>query len=513
MIRIEKMTKTYGDRVLLKDISYHFPQGEKIALIGANGQGKTTLLNLMIHPEEADTGQVIQPKDMRLGYLPQSPNPTPRDTLLQECMAGHEQLMKTQERLDACLLEMGQNYNEKIHETYESLMYDFEQLQGYEWEGQSKKILLGLGFTEENFQDSPKSFSGGWRMRLELARVLIKKPDFMILDEPTNHLDLPTIEWLESYLQDYKGTLLFVSHDKAFLNALATRILYLNLGTLTPYAGNFDDFLEQKDQDAETIAATAKKIEKQKAHMQKFVDRFGAKATKAAQAASRKKMIERLNSVLHDLPQESMGKRIRMPDLDVPATGRDVVKTSHLVYGYDKAHPLNKGLNLLIQKQEKVAIVGANGKGKSTLLKTIVGLLDPLSGAITLGHNVSWGFFAQDAADQMDKNATVLEVIQQENLGETEQTLRRLLGAFLFSGQDAFKKVSVLSGGERTRLALATLMAKKRNLILLDEPTNHLDMTTSSLLAEIIAEYKGAVILVSHDRDFLMSSVQRVVEI
>lgn len=513
MIRIENLRKAFGERILLKDITYHFPAKQRIALIGANGQGKTTFLKFLLNPQEADSGKVIKPNGLRIGYLPQVPNPFPAPTLLAECMAGHEILSKIHGELEACLKAMGETYQETDHERYESLLATYNAAQGYEWEGMAEKVLLGLGFSAQQLHLSPASLSGGWRMRLELARVLVGQPDFMILDEPTNHLDLPTIEWLEDYLLDYEGTLLFVSHDKAFLNNLSTIVLYLNQGVILSHTGNFDDFMEQREQTAKTTAATVKRLKDQKTHMQRFVDRFGAKASKASQAESRRKMIERLTTMISGLPQEEQRGGLHIPTLTVSPSGKDVLRVHDLVVGYNKEHPLNRSLSLNIQRGEKIAIIGANGIGKSTFLKTIANLIPPLKGSLIPGHKVEIGFFTQDAAETLNKGHTILTTLQEANPRLSEQVIRSLLGAFLFPGKDVLKVVSVLSGGEKTRLALACLLAQQKNFLLLDEPTNHLDIVSTHALAEMMRTYPGTILFVSHDREFLYQAANRVVEI
>lgn len=510
MIRVENLVKFYGDRPILKGISYHFPQGKKIALIGANGQGKTTFLNILLGLEEADQGQIIYPKQMRLGFLAQSANENPKETLLLECMSGHGLLYDAQKQMDLLLHQMAEAYEEKDYQLYEKTLKIFEENQGYEWEGNAEKILLGLGFKEEQLSHHPSTLSGGWRMRLELAKVLLSKPDFMILDEPTNHLDLPTIEWLESYLQNYPGTLLFVSHDRVFLNNLANVTLRLQQGTLTAYPGNLDDFLEQANQTAQVQEAARKKLLQRQAHMQSFVDRFRAKASKAAQAGSRMKMIEKINESLSYIPEEEKVSSLHIPKLSIPTSGKEVLRLEKLTIGYDK--PLLKDINLILQRGQRVALVGANGIGKSTLFKTIAGAIPSLNGTVTLGHQVTVGFYTQDAAEKIRKRQTVWETMREANPELPEQTARAMLGAFLFRGQEVTKLVTVLSGGERSRLALCCLLSQQPNFLLLDEPTNHLDLTSSQIIGELLLQYTGTVLFISHDRDFVDHVATRLVE-
>lgn len=511
MIRIENICKSYGDRVLLNALNYHFPQKERIALVGANGQGKTTLLNIISGLEYADDGRVISPTDMRMAFLPQSPSATPQSTILQECLSGHQQLFQLKTRMDEILARMAENYCEKEFDEYDKLLKAYENGEGYQLEGIAEKVLLGLGFTKEQLEAHPTSLSGGWRMRLELAKVLVAKPDFLILDEPTNHLDLPSIEWLEGYLASFPGTLLLVSHDKEFLNNLATITVYLNGGKIQAFAGNFDDFLEQREQTKATQEATVRKIKTQQAHMQSFVDRFKAKASKARQAQSRMKMIAKLDSVLSGISIESEAPTIHIPKLSYPSSGKDVVELKDFSVGYDR--PLISKVNMIIRRGQKMAIVGANGIGKSTFLKTISGKIPFLEGECYLGHNVRMGVYTQDAADTMDKKLTVYETLRQANPELTEQITRAMLGAFLFRGNDLAKPVGVLSGGERSRLALCCLLSQLPNFLLLDEPTNHLDMASIEILAEMLDHYPGTVLFVSHDRHFVEEVASTVVEV
>lgn len=512
MIRLENLSKSFANKIILNHVHYHFPQGERIALVGANGAGKTTLLNIITGLDESDSGLVIKPREMRLAFLPQAFTANPEATLRSECMAGHQDLYQLHRHMAEILHRMETNScHEEDYHTYENLLVLFENRGGYQLEGLAEKVLLGLGFKAEQLEHHPTVLSGGWRMRLELAKVLIAKPDFLILDEPTNHLDLPTIEWLETYLQDYKGTLLFVSHDRAFLNRLATITVYLNQGQMQTFTGNFDDFLEQRQQIKKTQDATLKKVTKQKEHMQRFVDRFRAKPTKAGQVGSRLKMIERLQNVMEGMPLEASHPKIHFPKLPFPQSGKDVLILKGLTVGYTQ--PLLRNLTTSIQRGQRLAIVGANGVGKSTLLKTIAGVISPLSGETLPGHNVQIGFYTQEAADQMDKKLSVFDTLSHAQSALSEQMCRAILGALLFKGNDLIKPVSVLSGGERARLALACLLAQLPNFLLLDEPTNHLDMMSLEVLAEMLCHYTGTVIFVSHDRYLIEQVATSVLEV
>lgn len=501
MLRIQNISKAYGDKVLFKEISYHFPEGEKVALVGANGQGKTTLLNIMTGRDYADSGEISKPKEAMVAYLPQSPNPTPASSLLVECLSGHETAYKLKQEMDRLLQNMEQNYQESDLEKYTAALTQFENLGGYELEGRAEQILLGLGFKREQLDVSPLTLSGGWRMRVELAKILLSAPDFMILDEPTNHLDLPSIEWLEEFLQAYKGTIVFVSHDQEFLNNVATITLYLNKGILKAFAGNFNAFLKQKESQEQTALAAAKKIELQKAHMQSFVDRFKAKATKAKQAQSRMKMIERLDEVLSGITIDQSVQRIHFPRIEIPNSPKDVLGCEEMIIGYQS--PLSKKIKLKFNKGEKIAIIGRNGIGKSTFLKTICDEISPLSGSYKLGEGIKIGYYAQESAELLDPNLSVLETIRKYAPALSEQDHRGILGCFMFKGQDPLKRVKVLSGGEKSRLVMAGLIAQKPNLLIFDEPTNHLDMLSCEILAKMLDEYKGTCCVVSHNRHFI----------
>jgi ATP-binding cassette subfamily F protein 3 len=501
MILIQNLTKKFGHRFILNNVSYHFPEGERIALVGANGAGKSTLLNIICNLDEAESGQIIKPKKMVFGYLPQEPNPHPKETILAECMTGSTILCDLEKRRDMALELMGRDYTDENYYVYEKLEADFQEQGGYGLAADAKGLLIGLGFNQEHFTRSPLELSGGWRMRLELAKVLINKPDFLILDEPTNHLDLPSLIWLEQFLQTFKGTLLFVSHDRDLLNRLATVTLHLHNQKIVPYKGNFDAFLEQYEQRQMLNANEVKNIQSRYADIEKFVDRFRAKPTKAAQVRSRLKMLSRLRSLEESVQIDQDPSEVSIQLSNGNPSGKHVLNMQEVAIGYTT--PLAKKLSLKVERGQKIAIIGANGIGKSTLLKSITGQINFLTGYGEIGHNVRIGYHAQEQLDYLDESKSALENVTATNPEISDQRARSLLGGFLFRGDDVFKKLSILSGGEKNRVGLCCLIVQNANFLVLDEPTNHLDMSSANILANALADFEGTVLFVSHNRGFI----------
>jgi ATP-binding cassette subfamily F protein 3 len=501
MIYIQNLVKRLGGKAVLDDVSYHFPEGEHIALVGDNGAGKSTLLNILCKLDEADEGTIIRPKGLVLGYLPQEPSEHPKETVFTECLEGAIRVKAVEKERDRYLTEMGEAYTDELYEMYEKAEAEFQALHGYELESDAKKYLVGLGFSTEQFDQSPLELSGGWRMRLELAKILVNNPNFLILDEPTNHLDLPSLIWLEKYLQGFSGTVLFVSHDRALLNRLATITLHLGYGNLTAFVGNYDRFVVQRELQDTQAEAQVKGLQQKQAAHQQFIDRFGAKASKATQAQSRQKMLDRLKEEESAIKLPK-AQRIISANLKIASpSGKDVLKLVKGVVGYTS--PIARNLNLFIQRGQRIAIIGANGIGKSTLVKTLAGSLPLLAGELTCGHNVMLGYHAQNHLDSLNGNGTALENVCQANPRMTEQEARGLLGQFLIQKDEVFKQVRVLSGGEKNRVSLCCLLGRQANFLILDEPTNHLDMASADILAKTLAEFKGTILFVSHDRAFI----------
>ncbi|MEZ4743700.1 MAG: ABC-F family ATP-binding cassette domain-containing protein [Bdellovibrionota bacterium] len=500
MIRLENLSKSFGSKLLFENVYYHFPICERIALVGTNGAGKSTLLNIISSLDHADSGVVLAPKQTTIAYLPQEPNPNPRKTVLLECQSGREDLLELKTQMDIILHA---NSDEKMNDlhTYETLETTYRNKGGYTLEARACRILNGLKFTTADFEKSPLELSGGWRMRLELAKLFLKEADFLILDEPTNHLDLPSLVWVEKFLTRYKGTLLFVSHDRELLNRLPTLVLHLSSAGLKDYKGNYDAFLRQKEAILNQEKASLEQIKKKKDQLESFVTRFGAKATKAKQAQSKMKQIDRLaqEEKSFEIHEDESAITIKLPE---PKRSPKIplVFTKGSI-GYSS--PLAQGIELQVERGNKIAIIGANGIGKSTLVKTLAGKISALSGEIKIPEQVLISYFSQDQLDTIDEKKSVIDnlLAVSADLGQGEA--RSILGAFLFQNDDVFKQVKVLSGGEKGRLGLARVLVQNANLLLLDEPTNHLDMNSVEALIRAIKHYTGTVVFVSHDRSFI----------
>lgn len=510
MIRLENLSKSFGLKSILDHESFHFSPGVRYALVGSNGAGKTTLLRIISGEDHADSGEVLIPGQCRLGYLPQEPNPSPRTTVLQECLTGAAQLESLQSAMENSLQELQTHHGDTALKKYEEAESRYRLAGGYALEARGQEILMGLGFSEEMVAGSPLSLSGGWRMRLELAKIFINLPDFLILDEPTNHLDLPSLAWVECFLMNYRGTLLFVSHDRALLNRLAQWTLHLHGGHLEAYAGGFDDFLEQRSQREEQARAQKEQLDRKIRDMEKFVERFGAKASKATQAQSRVKMIQRLRSLEQDINIDAPEDAIHFTLPEPPKCSRIPLEVNNLTIGYQR--PLTRDMSFRMERGQKIAVIGANGIGKTTLLRTLCGLIPPIAGSFAWAPDAVWAYFTQDQLESLDGLQSALQnVVNQSPLSEGDA--RKLLGAFLFQGDDVHKPVGVLSGGEKSRVALAQFLTRGANILVLDEPTNHLDMASVEVLTDALADFKGTILYVSHDRSFIQSTATHILAV
>jgi ATP-binding cassette subfamily F protein 3 len=486
MLTIADVSKSYGTRTLFADVSLFIARSDRYGLVGPNGAGKTTLFNLILGEETADDGTIEWERGADFGFLPQESAPVGDETIMQVVTSGKKLVPETDDD------------------------YDID----WTLEPRAKKILAGLGFREGDSDKLAKSFSGGWVMRAHLARLLVAEPALLLLDEPTNHLDLEALLWFQDYLTRYPGGLLVISHDRAFLNALCTGILELRGGTLNRYTGNYDDYMLEKEARKEQQAAAFKNQQREIAHLQKFVDRFGAKASMASRAKSKEKQIERLEAVAVDEPQDDL-KRIHFKFPKPPRSGLKVVELTGVQQAYgDKV--VYRDLNFTAERGQRIVLVGPNGAGKSTLLKILADAIPIQGGTRELGSNVVPGYFAQNRLDNLHASATVFENVMELRTNEnqlTEQQGRAILGAFLFRKDDVHKKVSVLSGGEKSRLALARLLVKPPNLLLMDEPTTHLDIASIDALVGALQSFDGTFIFISHDVYFIRALAQNVLHV
>jgi ATP-binding cassette subfamily F protein 3 len=486
MLTIADVSKSYGTRNLFADVSLFIARSDRYGLVGPNGAGKSTLFNLILGEESPDEGTIEWERGADFGFLPQESAPVGEETILHIATSGKKLVPETDDD------------------------YDID----WTLEPRAKKILAGLGFREGDSDKQAKTFSGGWVMRAHLARLLVAEPALLLLDEPTNHLDLEALLWFQDYLTRYPGGLVVISHDRAFLNALCTGILELRGGTLNRYTGNYDDYMAEKEARKEQQAAAFKNQQREIAHLQRFVDRFGAKASMASRAKSKEKQIERLEAVAVDEPQDDL-KRIHFKFPKPPRSGLKVVELEHVHQAYGE-HVVYRDLNFTAERGQRIVLVGPNGAGKSTLLKILADVVPIQGGTRELGSNVITGYFAQNRLDNLRADATVFENVMELRTNEnqlTEQQARAILGAFLFRKDDVHKKVSVLSGGEKSRLALAKLLVKPPNLLLMDEPTTHLDIASIDALVGALQEFDGTLIFISHDVYFIRALAQNVLHV
>ena len=513
MISLDKVQISFGGFDLLKEVSFLIRQLDRIGLIGKNGAGKTTLLKLIAGLLQPSTGDVNIPKGTTIGYLPQEMKLTDLNTLLGETMLAFDELLSIDKKIAVLNHEIAsesdfhsEEYLEKLNQLTD-LNERYSILGGDSYQAEMEQTLMGLGFERSDFNRSTSEFSGGWRMRVELAKLLLKKPDIILLDEPTNHLDIESIQWLENFLKNYKGAVVLVSHDKVFLDAVCNRTIEISLGKITDQNVNYSAFVKWKKEQREVQFAAFRNQQKIIEDTEKFIERFRYKATKAVQVQSRIKQLEKLDR-LEIEEEDNASLKIKFPP--APRSGRVVVEAKSITKKYGELLVLDD-IDLKVENGEKVAFVGRNGEGKTTLVKIILQKIE-FSGVVTIGHNVKVGYFAQNQAQLLDGELTVFETIDEIAVGEVRTKIRDILGAFLFSGEDVDKKVKVLSGGEKSRLAMIRLMLEPVNLLVLDEPTNHLDMKSKEILKEALAHFSGTVIVVSHDRDFLDGLVDCVYE-
>ena len=509
MIFVEKLNKQFGSKNIFRDVSFHLRPKEKVGLVGENGTGKTTLFKVIIGREPLDSGQVTLRKGLRYGLLEQEQEGG-GESALERVVLGDPHFLQVKTELEK--LEA----DEKFEDRYGELQHEFERLGGYDRDARSKIILQGLGFKPGQWDKPLDQLSGGWRMRVELSRILLQRPDVLLLDEPSNHLDLQSVVWLESFLKSYEGSVLLISHDRKFLNTLATRIFELDRSTLTIYSGNYDDYERLKEDKQTQLESQAANQNRRIAEVERFIERFRAKNTKATQVQSRIKMLDKIERVQTSESSKAIHFRFPQP----VRTGKNVLEMENVTKSYG-ALKVYDNFSVTLERGCKVALAGKNGAGKSTLLKMLAGVLLPDSGEVKEGVKVSRSYFAQHQGETLNFKHTVLESLQESAPGLLRTQQRNILGAFLFSGDDVEKKVSVLSGGEKSRLALARMLCGNAasdtnappSCILLDEPTNHLDMRSREHLAAVLSDYEGSLVIISHDRFFLDGFVNCVWEV
>ena len=515
MIQLQNLRYTIGQRVLFDRVSWVIAPGDRVALVGPNGAGKTTLIRVILGEITPESGERVLAKGTRLGYLPQEAAERFEGTVLDRAMDAYRSLREMRFELDelhATLegISPDDPRLESLLERAGELQHHLEMNDEHALEPEARRVLSGLGFSTADADRPLAEFSGGWRMRAALAALLLADPTVLLLDEPTNHLDLPAMEWLEDYLQDFHGGLVVVSHDRVFLDRVATEVRELDLGELHDYPMSFTRFLEERERRREQKESQNQQLDQKIAQLERFVERFGAKNTKASQAASKKKQIDRLKQQRVVIPRKPKSIRFSFPD--PPHAGRTLLRMRDASFGYD-ARDVFRSASLEISPGDKVAIVGANGAGKTTLLRVIAGQLAPRSGVRETAQFTRLSYFAQHAAETLDPGQTVLQAVEEIASAAWRPRLRSLLGNFLFSGDDVFKLCRILSGGERQRVALARILLEPANLLLLDEPTHHLDLAGKEVLESALEQYPGAVVVVTHDRSLMARLATRILEV
>jgi ATP-binding cassette subfamily F protein 3 len=508
MLTLSEISKAYGGRVLFADVTLQLNREDRIGLVGPNGAGKSTLFSIILGDEEADSGKVMKERNVVLGYLPQESAPVGDETVLELATAISPEFVK----LRRLILSWDSDHHiapDHVEEIHDDAHNRFHELGGYQLDAKAKQILSGLGFREKDFDRPARELSGGWVMRAHLGRLLVQEPDLLLLDEPTNHLDLEALLWFQEYLTVYPGAIVVISHDREFLNHIVSGIVEIRQSKLNRYRGNYDDFLVQRAAAGEQLLAAYKNQQRDIARLQEFADRFRAKASKASQAQSKLKQIERMDKI--EAPVNDTSK-IGFSFPQPLRSGQKVItlENIHQAYGENVVY---RGMEFKAERDQRIVLVGPNGAGKSTLLKILAGVLVPQSGVRTLGHNAKAGYYSQYRVEMLNPERTVFEEAMDTTQRVTEQFIRTLLGSFLFRGDDVFKKVSVLSGGEKSRLALVKLLLDPPNLLLMDEPTTHLDMASIDALVGALKQFKGTLVFISHDVYFIRALSTHVVHV
>lgn len=513
MISIQNLSIHFTGQDLFTDINFMIREKDRIGLVGKNGAGKTTLIRIIAGLEQPSHGDVVMSDDVTIGYLPQEKNIHSTKTVLEETMTAFEEYHQIEKKLAQLQDELSQRTDyesdsyQKLCERMSVLNERLTLIGGHSAEGEAERILVGLGFDHEDMLREMNEFSNGWQMRVELAKILLRKPKLLLLDEPTNHLDIESIQWLEGYLKSYYGAIFMVSHDRAFLDHITIRTIEISGGKIYDYKCAYTEFVERREERIDMQKAAFDNQQREIKEIEAFIERFRYKATKAKQVQSRVKQLEKMDLVEIDDRDKSV-MHFKFPP--APHSGKVTLELSHVSKSYGEKNILND-INLLIPRGEKIAFVGRNGEGKSTLAKIICGVLDH-TGNVKLGHEVKIGYYAQNQQDMLDPEKTVFETLDDVAVGDMRVKVKSLLGAFLFSGETIDKKVKVLSGGEKARLSLAKMLLFPTNLLVLDEPTNHLDMLSKDILKSALLQFDGTLIVVSHDRDFLQGLTTKVYE-
>ena len=518
MIHLNHLTRQHGSRVLFQNASFQILPGSRSGLVGANGAGKTTLFRLVTGEEQADSGEIVCAKKTVIGYFSQDVGEMSGHSALAEVMSASRETVALGEQIRVAEAQMAEPMDDdamaELLERYGDMLAEFEHRGGYDLESRAQEVLTGLGIGPDAYGRPVESFSGGWKMRIALAKILTLNPDVLLLDEPTNHLDVESIIWLEQWLcEEYQGAVLMTSHDRAFMNRVVTRIIEVAGRTITTYSGDYDFYLREREIRREQLIASHRRQQEMLAKEEEFIARFAARASHAAQVQSRVKKLEKIERI--ELPEEQ--KVVRFEFTPPPRSGDDALTFEQLAKSWPLPeggeHPVFSGAAAMVKRGDKVAVVGINGAGKSSLLKVLAGQTEQNGGQLTIGANVSIGYFSQHSMEQLDPKKSVFESLQEVMPTASIGVIRNLCAAFLFCGDDVDKRIDTLSGGEKSRVVLAMLLAQPHNLLIFDEPTNHLDIQTREILLEALQKFAGTVLLVSHDRYFLGELVDRVFEL